>query len=92
MAEHQWTTEKPTTCGERWPGIYCVLGHEKSSTYSIEYASGFSGPAAAHLPAPPSPRDEWQCRTGSLRTMQTPFLYKWTRSASFNGRTEGFRK
>ena len=25
---------------------------EKSSTYSSEYASSFSGPAVAHLPAP----------------------------------------
>jgi hypothetical protein len=41
--------------------------HEKSSTYSSEYASGFSRPAAAHLPAPHSPRDEQQRRTGSSR-------------------------
>jgi hypothetical protein len=27
--------------------------------------SDFSGPAAAHLPASLSPRDEWQCQTGS---------------------------
>jgi hypothetical protein len=26
--------------------------------YSSEYTSGFSGPATAHLAAPPSPRDE----------------------------------
>ena len=31
---------------------------KKSSTYSSEYASGFSGPAASHLAAPPSPRHE----------------------------------
>jgi hypothetical protein len=41
--------------------------HEKSSTYSSEYASGFSSPAAAHLPMPHSPRDEQQRRAGSLR-------------------------
>lgn len=33
--------------------------------YCSEYASSFSRPAVAHLPAPPSPRDERQCRTGS---------------------------
>ncbi|TKS60256.1 MAG: hypothetical protein EWM73_03174 [Nitrospira sp.] len=31
--------------------------------FAIEYVSGFSGPAVADLPAPPSLRDEWQCRT-----------------------------
>src|SRR5437867_335982 len=31
---------------------------KKSSTYSNEYASGFSGPAASHLAASPSPRHE----------------------------------
>jgi len=35
-----------------------VLGQKTSSTYSSEYASGFSGPAASHLAAPPSPRGE----------------------------------
>ena len=35
-----------------------VLGPKKSSTYSSEYASGFSGPAASHLASPPSPRHE----------------------------------
>jgi hypothetical protein len=35
-----------------------VLGLKKSSTYSSEYASGFSRPAASHLAAPPSPRHE----------------------------------
>ncbi len=38
--------------------ICVVLGPKKSSTYSSEYASGFSGPAASHLAAPPSPRHE----------------------------------
>jgi len=55
----------PFYYGERWSGIYFVLGPEKSSTYSSEYASGFSEPAAAYLPAPPSPRHEWQRRKGS---------------------------
>ena len=35
-----------------------MLGPKKSSTYSSEYASDFSGPAASHLAAPPSPRHE----------------------------------
>jgi hypothetical protein len=35
-----------------------VLGPKKSSAYSSEYASGFSGPAALHLAAPPSFRHE----------------------------------
>ena len=39
--------------------------------YSSEYTSGFSGPAASHLAAPPSPRHERQCRTGSR---PRPFL------------------
>jgi hypothetical protein len=38
--------------------ICVVLGPKKSSMYSSEYTSGFSGPAASHLAAPPSPRDE----------------------------------
>jgi hypothetical protein len=38
--------------------ICVVLDPKKSSTYSSEYASGFSGPAASHLAAPPSPRHE----------------------------------
>ena len=46
-------------------GIYVLLGPEKFTTYSSEYASGFSGSAAAHLPTSLSPRDEWQCQTGS---------------------------
>lgn len=47
------------------PGICCVLGIGKSSTYSSEYASGFSGPAVGHPPTPPSSRHEWLCRTGA---------------------------
>jgi hypothetical protein len=35
-----------------------VFGQKKSSMYSSEYTSGFSGPAAPHLGAPPSPRHE----------------------------------
>jgi len=38
---------------------------KNSQLYSSEYASVFSGPAAAHLPASLSPRDEWQYQTGS---------------------------
>ena len=55
----------PFYCGKQCTGIYFVLSPEKASTYSSEYASGFSEPAVAHLPAPSSPRDEGQCRTGS---------------------------
>jgi hypothetical protein len=45
-------------CGERAATICVVLGPEKSSTYSSEYASGFSEPCAAHLVVSPSPRHE----------------------------------
>jgi len=38
---------------------------KKSSLYSSEYTSCFPRPAASHLAAPPSPRRERQCRTGS---------------------------
>ena len=38
---------------------------KNSSTYSSEYASGFFGPAALPLAAPPSPRYKQSCRTGS---------------------------
>ena len=63
----------PFYCGKRSAGICFVLGPKKSSTYSlgkervlarlgwagvIEYASGFFKPAASHLPASPSPRNE----------------------------------
>jgi hypothetical protein len=44
--------------GERSAAICVVLDQEKSSTYSSEYASGLSGPAASHLAKPPSPRYE----------------------------------
>jgi hypothetical protein len=52
-------------CGERSATICVVLGLKKSSTYSREYASGFSRPAASHLAAPPSPRYEQYYRNGS---------------------------
>jgi len=42
--------------------ICVVLGPKKSSMYSSEYTSGFSGPAASHLAAPPSPRYESNVR------------------------------
>jgi hypothetical protein len=48
----------PFYCGERSASICVVLGPKKSSTYSSEYASGFSEPAASHLATAPSPRDE----------------------------------
>ena len=49
---------RPFYCGERSATICVVLGPKKSSTYSSEYASGFSGPVASHLAASPSPRHE----------------------------------
>ena len=48
----------PFCCGKRSAGLCVVLGPNKSSTYSSEYASGFFEPAALHLPASPSPRNE----------------------------------
>src|SRR6476620_6882204 len=63
----------PFYCGKRSAGICVVLGPKKSSTYSlgkervlaclglagaIGYACGFFEPAALHLPASPSPRNE----------------------------------
>lgn len=57
----------PFYCGERCPGICFVLGLKKSSTYSGEYASGFSRPAVAHLPDPSSPRDA-SFLSGFIRT------------------------
>jgi hypothetical protein len=44
--------------GKRSAGICVVLGPKQSSTDSSEYASGFFEPAASHLPAFPSPRNE----------------------------------
>jgi hypothetical protein len=52
-------------CGERSVARCVVLGPKKSSMYSSEYTSGFSGPAASHRTPAPSPRHERQCRTGS---------------------------
>jgi len=48
----------PFYCGEWSTTICVVLGPEKSSMYSSEYASCFSGPAASHLAASPSHRHE----------------------------------
>jgi hypothetical protein len=48
----------PVYCGKRSAGICVVVGPKKSSTYSSEYASGFFEPAASHLSAAPSPRNE----------------------------------
>ena len=55
-------------CGERAATICVVLGPEKSSTYSSEYASGFLEPCAAHLPAAPLPRTKvtWTDSSSSL--------------------------
>jgi len=50
----------PFYCDERSATICFVLGQKKSSmySYSSEYTSGFSRPAASYLAAPPSPRHE----------------------------------
>src|SRR6184192_1806882 len=69
---HAWTRSlsdiASSTAANDTQASALFSAREKSSTYSSEYASGFSGPAASHLPAPPSPRDEQQCRTGSNST------------------------
>src|SRR6185503_10547142 len=49
-----------------------VLGPKKSSTYSSEYASGFSRPAASHLTAPPSPRHEGNVGQAPAQSRWTP--------------------
>jgi hypothetical protein len=43
---------------KRSAGICIVLGTKKSSTYCREYAPGFLEPAALHLPAACSLRNE----------------------------------
>ena len=48
----------PFYCGKRFAGICVVLAPKKSSTYSSEYACGFFGAAASHLPASHFPRNE----------------------------------
>jgi hypothetical protein len=48
----------PFYCGKRFAGICVVLAQKKSSTYSSEYACGFFGAAASHLPASHFPRNE----------------------------------
>src|SRR5712692_2939794 len=59
-------------CGERSATICVVLGPKKSSMYSSEHTSGFSGPAASHLAAPPSPRHEGNVgQAPSLRSSET---------------------
>src|SRR5437867_2681481 len=52
-----------TTANDPRPSV--SFSARKTSTYSSEYASGFSRPAASHLAAPPWPRHERQCWTGS---------------------------
>jgi len=42
--------------------------------YSSEYTSGFSGPAASHLAAPPSPRHEGNVGRAPSRALKT-FLF-----------------
>ena len=64
----------PFYYGERSADICVVLGPKKSSTYCREYASGFLEPAALHLPAACSPRNE-----GLLG--QTPTLFQILKAA-----------
>jgi hypothetical protein len=40
--------------------------------YSSEYTSGFSGPAALHLAAPPSPRHEGNVGQAPCRMLKKP--------------------
>jgi hypothetical protein len=60
--EDGWSSESvrvmPFYCSKRSASICVVLGPKKSLTYSSEYASGFSEPAASHLPAAPLLRNE----------------------------------
>jgi fructose-1,6-bisphosphatase I len=50
-----------------------VLGPENSSTYSIEYRSDFSDPAASHLAAPPSPCPKGHVGQVPSRSLPTRF-------------------
>src|SRR5712692_9410477 len=59
-------------CGERSATICVVLGPKKSSMYSSEHTSGFSGPAASHLAAPPSPRHEGNVGQAPSRMVKSP--------------------
>jgi len=52
--------------------------------YSSEYTSGFSGPAASHLAAPPSPRHEGS--VGQAPSLSLPALFKTVILASTMGR------
>jgi fructose-1,6-bisphosphatase I len=52
--------------------------------YSSEYTSGFSGPAASHLAAPPSPRHEGS--VGQAPSLSLPTLFKTVILASTMGR------
>jgi fructose-1,6-bisphosphatase I len=51
--------------------------------YSSEYTSGFSGPAASHLAAPPSPRHEGS--VGQAPSLSLPALFKTVILASTMG-------
>jgi len=64
-------------CGKRSATICVVLGPKKSSMYSCKYTSGFSWPTASQLAAPPSPRHERQCRTGSYGVADSCREYQW---------------
>jgi hypothetical protein len=65
----------PFYCGKRAASICIVLGSKTSSTYFSEYASGFFEPAALHLPAAPSPRNEGLLgQTPVFRRVRAAFL------------------
>src|SRR4029077_1420841 len=53
--------------------------------YSSEYASGFSGPAASHLAAPPSPRHEGNVGQAPIEAYADLYNFKWgSTSACFS--------
>ncbi len=77
-------------CGKRSAGICIVLSSKKSSTYSSEYASGFFEPAALHLPAALSPRNE-ELLGQAPRQQISCFLQRTTFSVRYRSRTEGYQ-
>jgi len=68
----------PFCFGKRAAGICVVLDSKKSSTYSSEYASGFFAPAASHLPAVPSPRNEGWLGQTPRRCWKSPLASRAT--------------
>src|SRR6185295_12124172 len=64
---------------------------EKSSMYSSEYTSGFSGPAASHLAAPPSPRYEGNARQTLGPTLPNKRLGDASENEDVNTTSEGVK-